>query len=164
MSTAGHSVFQEEYSSPTAGVSTANPVEDPAGDQEVEDLQYTRSMPMTACRTPAAAWVLTTLFLLSMLYGTSSDNVICEVVGLLNAGSLWKSKQNKPDSKKLMIFCLTLAGYSWKAYSYFRNTVKNCLPCRETLRKYRNKADGSPGFSLPALKMVRNKVIKMAGD
>jgi len=147
-----------------ADSSTADLDEDPAGDPEVEDLRNVKCAPRNQYYLPAAAWVLTTLFLLSVLKRTTTDNVICEVAGLLGTASQRKGKQNKPYSKNLMIFCLTLAGYSWKAYCYLRNTAKNCLPCRETLRKYRNKVDGSPGFSLSALRMVRNKVVEMAGD
>ncbi len=69
-----------------------------------------------------------------------------------------KRKINKAYGKRMMIFCLTLAGYSWKAYSFLRKTVRNCLSCRDTLRKYCNKVDGSPGFSLSALQMVKSKV------
>jgi hypothetical protein len=150
--------------SSAADSSTADLDEDLAGDPEVEDLRNVKCAPTNQCYLPAAAWVLTTLFLLSVLKRTTTDNVICEVAGLLGTASQRKGKQNKPYSKNLMIFCLTLAGYSWKAYCFLRNTAKNCLPCRETLRKYRNKVDGSPGFSLSALRMVRNKVVEMAGD
>jgi hypothetical protein len=70
-------------------------------------------------------------------------------------------QRNKPFSKRVVIFCLTLAGYLYKAYSYLRTVVKNCIPSTVTLRKYRNKVDGSPGFSSSALKMIKGKVDEM---
>lgn len=71
------------------------------------------------------------------------------------------SRRNKPYSRPLMIFCLTIAGYSARAYKCLRETAKNCLPSTETLRKYRKRVDGSPGFSVPALKMIQRKVEEM---
>jgi hypothetical protein len=47
-----------------------------------------------------------------------------------------------------------------RAYSYLRNSVKNCLPSIGTLRKYRNRVHGSPGFSLAALHMIISFEIK----
>jgi hypothetical protein len=97
-----------------------------------------------------------------MLQRAHCDNVVYEISTLLAQANARKSRQNKPYSKSLMIFCMTLAGYSWHAYSFLFTTVKNCIPCCSTLRKYRNKVDGSPGFSLAALKMVKNKDLELA--
>ncbi len=136
-----------------------------AADPQLEQLQdRSANEDNLSSGTPAAAWVLATLFLISMMRTTYSDNVISEVSSLLAQADVRQTKQNKPYSKRLMIFCMTLAGYSWHAYCFLRTTVKNCLPCRSTLTKYRNKVDGSPGFSLAALKMVKNKVVELAAD
>ena len=145
--------------------STTEPVLKPAGDPEIERLQYNKSQSYSyPIRTPAAAWVLTTLILLSIMQKNSANNVICEMSDLVYASSVNKTRRSQPYSKRMMIFCLTLAGYSAKAYSFLRNTVQNCIPSGETLRKYRNRVDGSPGFSLSALKMVKNKVLELAAD
>lgn len=135
---------------------------DSAGDPEIEKLEY--NIPAETSHgdnTPTAAWILLSLFLLSCLQKTYSDNVISEISQHIVETSLHGNKRNKPFSKRLMIFCLTLAGYSTKAYSYLRTVVNNSIPSRETLRKYRNRVDGSPGFSSAALKMVRRKVAEM---
>ena len=137
-----------------------------ATDPELEQLEY-RSFSTAdtkPTRTPAAAWLLTTLFLLYWLQRSYSDNVISELCTLVAQGKTRQTRQNQPYSKRVMIFCMTLAGYSWHAYSFLRTTLKNCLPCRSTLTKYRNKVDGSPGFSVSALKMVKNKVQELAAD
>ncbi len=57
-----------------------------------------------------------------------------------------------------------LAGYSLRAYSYLCNSMKNCLPSIGTLRKYRNRVDGSPDFYLAALHMVKSFEIKSDWD
>jgi hypothetical protein len=136
-----------------------------AGDPELEQLKYNSvAGDYKAKRIPAAAWVLTTVYLLSMLQKSYSDNVICELYRLVAEGQTRESKQNQPYSKRVMIFCMTLAGYSWHAYSFLRTTLNNCIPSRSTLIKYRNKIDGSPGFSLAALQMVKNKVQQLAAE
>ena len=135
---------------------------DTLGDPDVELLQHNYS-PGTRHNfaTPAAAWVLLSIFLLNYIQSTYSDNVINEISQLVTLKTAENKKRNKPFSKRLMIFCLTLAGYSSKAYSYLRTVTKSSIPCRETLRKYRNRVDGSPGISCAALKMITNKVAEM---
>ena len=134
----------------------------PAGDPDI--LQY--NIPTVTVQNksaPAAAWILLSLLLLSCLKKSyiGSENVICEISDLAVKAAVKGNKRNKPFSKRLMIFCLTLAGYSAKAYNYLRTVVHNSIPSRETLRKYCNRVDGSPGFSSAALKMVKNKVAEM---
>ena len=136
----------------------------PAGDPDIEQLQYNITTVTVQSKTaPAAAWILLSLFLLSCLQKSyiGSENVICEISDLAVKAAVKGNKRNKPFSKRLMIFCLTLAGYSAKAYNYLQTVVHNSIPSRETLRKYRNRVDGSPGFSSAALKMVKNKVAEM---
>lgn len=162
-----YSVEQDVQSVDNAGgqENCIEPVMESTGDPEIEVFQYRKSpFCSVSTRTPAAAWVLTTLFLLCVMQKNSQENVICIMSNLVSAAATRKTRRNQPYSKRIMIFCLTLAGYSAKAYSFLQRTVKNCIPSRETLRKYRNTVDGSPGFSLAALKMVRNKVLEMAAD
>jgi len=111
-----------------------------AGDPEIEVLQYNLHegrRNLSSTRTPAVAWVLCTLYLLNMLHTIYTENVAGEICADMAQGKVPSGKQRKPYSRRIMIFAMTLAGYSWNAYSYLRTTVKNCLPCRETLRKYR---------------------------
>jgi hypothetical protein len=162
MQTADHAGMAETRSA-VQDVQTA--VIGPAPDPEIEKLHDNRSRAcLTSSRTPAAAWVLTTLFLLHTIQKRSHDNVIGEMSDLVSAASSNKARRNQPYSRRLMIFCLTLAGYSAKAYSFLRSTVKNTIPSMVTLRKYRNKVDGSPGFSVMALKMVKHKVLQLAAN
>ncbi len=60
---------------------TADDVQpDVSPDPELEDLPYTSSaVPKTQSTTPAAAWVLTTLLLLSVLQKTYSASIIGEI-------------------------------------------------------------------------------------
>jgi len=118
------------------------------GDPELEELQYSSGVKSTNVKkTPEAAWVLTTVFLLSVLQRIyHSENVISEIAANFAKVDVRKKKENQPYSRRIMIFCLTLAGYSWNAYNFLRSTVNNSLPCRRTLTKFRNKADGSPGI------------------
>ena len=51
-----------------------------------------------------------------------------------------------------MIFCLTLAGYSVKAYNFLRGAALNCMPTVRTLRTYRKRADSTPVFHFISLK------------
>jgi hypothetical protein len=53
--------------------------EDAAGDPEVENLEYTGGVLSVRSTTPAAAWILTTLLLLSVLQRTHSANIIGEI-------------------------------------------------------------------------------------
>ena len=133
-----------------------------ADDPELEELQ--RPSPtghVNTPSTPLAAWVLVTLLLLSFIQKNSTDNIIGEMSQLYAMASLHGNRRNKPYSKRMMIFCMTLAGYSARAYGYFRSVVKNCVPSPVTLRNYRKRVDGSPGFSSAALNMIKHKVNEM---
>jgi hypothetical protein len=157
------SSFQRAETSEFCSLNSTDTVtDDQAGDPELEDLQYTSDPKVRShVNAPLAAWVLTSIFLLSVLQKNYSDNVIGEISHLLVASNLSNNRRNKPFSKRVMIFCLTLAGYSSKAYRYLRTVVNNCVPSQETLRKYRNKVDGSPGFSVAAFRMIERKVCEI---
>ena len=73
-------------------------------------------------------------------------------------------KRNKAYSRKIMIFCMTLVGYSTKAYSFLRESAQKCLPSVQTLRNYRKRVDGSPGFSTTAMNMIKQKVTEMHNE
>jgi hypothetical protein len=80
-------------------------------DPELEQLQYTSSKaPTIQPSTPAAAWILTTMLLLSMLHKTYCANVIGEVAAQLAQRNVGRRHVNKPYSRRMLIFCLTLAG------------------------------------------------------
>jgi len=131
---------------------------EPAGDPEIEVLTCKPSqLELSTGTTPAAAWILTTLLLLSYLQ-KRNGNILSEVCELSMNSS---SHRTKAYSRRIMIFCLTLAGYSVKAYNYLRTTAQHCLPCMNTIRNYRQRVDGSPGFSTSALNMISRKVKEM---
>jgi hypothetical protein len=137
-----------------------------APDPELEEYHVAVKTPSksvsTSTDTIFAAWVLVTLFLLSSFRQYGATNIIGEIYQLSTAASVTRQKQTKPYSKRVMIFCMTLAGYSAKAYSFLRSSFKNCLPSCSTLKRYRNRADGSPGFSSAALQMIKSKVGEMS--
>jgi len=54
-------------------------------------------------------------------------------------------------------FAITLQFYSTKAYEFVQKTFLKFLP-RVSMRKWFSNADGKPGFSEMALKLLRNKV------
>ena len=109
--------------------------------------------------TPAAAWVLVTIMLLSYLQ-QRRGNIFCDISNL-TLDTKKGEKRKKPYHRKIMIFCLTLAGYSVKAYNFLRGEALNCLPTVRTLRTYRKRADSTPGFSTSAFSMVQRKVQEM---
>jgi hypothetical protein len=134
----------------------------PAGDPEIEvykdELKNTRKNQ----DIPLVTWVLVSLFLLSAVQKTATESLVGEMSQLYADSQRNGHRRNKPYSKRIMIFCMTLAGYSAKAYRYLRSSVNYCIPSPETLKNYRNRVDGSPGFSSAALKMVKSKVIEVA--
>ena len=77
------------------------PVTDPvlgasAEDPEIEVLQYSGAQPkVNISSTPFAAWVLVTLFLLSVIQKNCADNVIGEMFQLFAEASLHR-RSNKP--------------------------------------------------------------------
>jgi len=111
--------------------------------------------------TPAAAWILVCLLLLHTLKNSANSSVIHELFQLYSHTLIHNSKANKPYSRSMMIFCMTMAGYSTRAYKYLREVAKNCLPTTGTLRKYRKRVDGSPGISAAALQMITRQVNKL---
>jgi len=111
-------------------------------------------------KTPPAAWILVTLMLLAYVQ-QKRDNIICDISDLTLDANKGK-KRNKPYPRRIMIFCLTLAGYSVKAYKFLQGAALNCLPTIRTLRTYRKRVDSSPGFSTSAFNMIQRKVKEMA--
>ena len=132
----------------------------PAGDPEIGIPRY-GVCEMRPKPPPAAAWVLVTLLLIQM-YQARTANIFGEMSELFLDGSVrGNNKRNKAYSRKIMIFCMTMVGYSTKAYSYLRESAKKCLPSVQTLRNYRKRVDGSPGFSTTAMNMIKQKVTEM---
>lgn len=141
--------------------SSSEPVQ-PAGDPELENYYTAVRKPVNKPDIPLVTWVLVSLFLLSAIQKNAADSLIGEISQLFACAQLNGHRRNKPYSKRIMIFCLTLAGYSAKAYRYLRSSVNYCIPSPETLKNYRNRVDGSPGFSAAALNMVKLKVSEMS--
>ena len=118
-------------------------------------------------RTPVPAWNLCLILLCccSLLISTeknnSADGVICELFQLYVEKNVKQSKRTTKYSRQIMIFCMTLAGYSARAYSFLRDAANKCLPSPNTLRNYRKRVDGSPGFSAAALQMIKRKVAEL---
>ena len=129
----------------------------PAGDPDIEIFQ---PGPCVRQPVPAAAWVLVTLLLIHF-YKIRTENIFGEICDLFVVGSVKGNKQNKAYSRNVMIFCMTLVGYSTKAYNFLRDSANKCLPAVGTLRNYRKRVDGSPGFSTTAMNMLKRKVTEM---
>jgi len=71
----------------TAPPSSHQSIEDAAGDPELENLaNICTGVPSVPSTTPAAAWVLTTVLLLSVLQRSYSTNIIGEVAAHLAQG------------------------------------------------------------------------------
>lgn len=68
------------------------------------------------------------------------------------------SKSSRKFPPELRVFASTLHFYSAKAYNYVRETFKKALPHETTIRKWFSNIDGSPGFSTPALQLLKEKV------
>ncbi len=128
---------------------------DSAGDPEIELLSKNNLSKHTS--SPAAAWILTTLLLISFLQ-KRNENILAEMCDISMSTS---SHRNQPYSRKIMIFCMTMAGYSVKAYNFLRTSACNCLPSMSTIRNYKKRVDGSPGYSTDALNMITRKVKEM---
>ena len=115
-------------------------------------------------RTPAAAWILVLLLALQMLQNNSANSVVAEIFQLYLQQACITKKRTKPYSRTIMIFCMTMAGYSTRAYRFLQKAANNCLPTERTLLNYRRRVDGSPGFSAAALNMIKNKVKEMSAN
>ena len=90
---------------------------------------------------------------------TNDETILGETVDLhLKAAKKGTNKGCKPFSRQMMIFCMTIAGYSKRAYCSLRRTLEKCIPSLDTLTKYRNRVDGTPGFSKSAIDMIKTKV------
>lgn len=143
---------------------TTQDIQRPAPDPDIEIMQkpsIQNSSSFSSSNTPVAAWILVLLLLIFTLKKNMSDSVVGEIFKIFSTSAIRKRKQTKPYSKPVMIFCMTLAGYSFRAYRYLREVFQNCVPSEKTLRNYRKRVDGSPGFSAAALRMISRKVTEM---
>ena len=103
--------------------------------------------------------------LYTVQYQARTANIFGEMCELFLDGTVrGNNNRNKAYSRKMMIFCMTLVGYSTKAYSFLRESAKKCLPSVRTLRRYRKRVDGSPGFSTTAMNMIKQKVTEMHNE
>ena len=111
----------------------------------------------------SATWFLLSLFLLNYCLKVHETGCILDEITILckEVAAKGSCTRNKPYSKEIMMFCMTLAGYSYRAYNFVRETFNKCLPAKGTLRTYRNKVDGSPGFSIRPFMMIANKVSEL---
>ena len=130
-------------------------------DPDIEIMSKNPSNIAKYQNTPLAAWILVLLLLLHILQKNSTDNVVYEIFQLYLRQVCINKKRTNPYSRTIMIFCLTIASYSTRAYNFLREVAHNCLPTVGTLLTYRRRVDGSPGFSVSALNMLRNKVKEM---
>lgn len=55
-------------------------------------------------------------------------------------------------------FALALAFYSKQGYNFVRKEFGNKLPEISTIRKWQSKVDGSPGFTLSAIPVIKKKI------
>ena len=78
-------------------------------------------------RTAAAAWILVLLLALQMLQNNSANSVVAEIFQLYLHKACVTKKRTKPYSRTIMIFCMTTAGYSTRAYRFLRKSANNCL-------------------------------------
>jgi hypothetical protein len=135
----------------------------PSPDPEIEIMSQGRGKPALNKTTPVAAWMLVLLLAIhTVMRLPAADNTISEIFQLYTRKNIVEKKRTKPYSRSIMIFSMTLAGYSMRAYNFLRSVANKCLPSENTLRRYRQRVDGSPGFSVAALKMIRNKVSDLA--
>ena len=133
----------------------------PAEDPVIEIMQHSSKRGGNVRdQTPVAAWILVNIILIHMLQKTS-QSLLGQMYNVSIEAALKETKRNKPYPRQIMIFCLTLAGYSAKAYTFLREATSKCLPSPWTLKKYRMRIDGAPGFSQQALNMVRRKVSEL---
>lgn len=98
------------------------------------------------------------------MYKSRTENIFGEMCDLFLAGKVGGNRRNKPHSRQIMIFGMTLVGYSTKAYNFLRDSANKCLPSLQTLKNYRKRVDGSPGFSTTAMNMLKRKVTEMHSD
>lgn len=115
-----------------------------------------------------AAWILLVIFLLYFIKTNNErrNNGLFGELGELYMKCQQKgsNSRNTPFSRKIMNFSMTLSAYSQRAYSFLRTSLSKCLPSRSTLTRFRNKVDGSPGFSTAALKMIKTKTGEMKAN
>ena len=119
----------------------------PAEDPVIEIMQHSfKRGGNVRDQTPVAAWILVNIILIHMLQKTS-QSLLGRMYNVSIEAALKETKRNKPYPRQIMIFCLTLAGYSAKAYTFLREATSKCLPSPWTLKKYCMRIDGAPGFS-----------------
>ena len=123
------------------------------------DHSYSKAQPKVF---NPVTWLLVVIFLINFIsekQQVTNNSILDEIIYLYLKVKKKEQKRNcQPFSKQMMMFCMTLAGYSKKAYISLRKTFEKLLPSASTLTRYRNRIDGSPGFSTPALNMIKSKV------
>lgn len=100
-------------------------------------------------------------FLLQALIKTSPDLIEQlrqkkEGPCLLKSLREWTIK--KPYSPEIKTFALALSFFSTRAYNFVRTEFNDVLPHVNTIRKWHQKVDGSPGFTLSAIPIIRRKI------
>lgn len=75
---------------------------------------------------------------------------------LLN--SLTKNTLKKEYNQELRSFSMCLAFYSTRAYKFVRSELNDILPHISTIRRWHQKVDGSPGFTLSAIPIIKQKI------
>lgn len=131
-----------------------------ADDPQIEILtrdNTTRQTTMNNSATPVAAWILVNLLMIYIVQNPA-NSILDELVQLSFEKRMKDKRRTRPYSKNVMIFCMTLAGYSAKAYQFVRGVFSSCIPSPKTLRNYRMRVDGAPGYSRAALNMIKRKV------
>lgn len=76
--------------------------------------------------------------------------------------SLNKRTLKKEYPPEIRSFALALQFFSTRAYTFVREEFKNALPSLSTIRKWHEKVDGSPGFTLSAIPVIKKKIREAA--
>lgn len=71
---------------------------------------------------------------------------------------------NTEYAPELRVFASTLLFYSPKAYEYVRTVFSKAIPHEVTVRRWFSNIDGSPGFSIPALKLLQSSDTGRKGE
>lgn len=70
---------------------------------------------------------------------------------------LRNGKSTKQYSEYVRIFCLTIHFYSPKAYEYIRSVFDENLPSIRTIRSWYSSVSGSPGYTMAAFDVLRQR-------
>ena len=112
-------VNHEEQTTSAGFVDQPEPAtESSSPDPDIEIMSKNSSSTSQHVKTPAAAWILVLLLSLQMLQNNSANSVVAEIFQLYLHQACVTKKRNKPYSRTIMIFCMTMAGYSTRAYRF----------------------------------------------